>query len=108
MTLARATVCPRSIETRRSLPFHPLLQVELMLKVASGEKLPSSMIGAPIPILGHAFESRVYAEDPFRGFLPSTGRLSKYAEPTSFSSHDPYLAEPYSSKTDRLVPSQCC
>jgi propionyl-CoA carboxylase alpha chain len=66
--------------------------VELMIRVAAGDRLPASLTGAPVPILGHAFESRVYAEDPFRGFLPSTGRLSTYVEPQSFASHDPYLA----------------
>lgn len=40
--------------------------VELMIKVGAGEKLPSHLTGAPVPILGHAFESRVYAEDPDR------------------------------------------
>jgi propionyl-CoA carboxylase alpha chain len=66
--------------------------VELMIRVAAGERLPASLTGSPVPILGHAFESRVYAEDPFRGFLPSTGRLSRYAEPQSFGSVDPFLA----------------
>jgi propionyl-CoA carboxylase alpha chain len=65
--------------------------VELMIKVAAGEKLPSSITGSPVPILGHAFESRVYAEDPFRGFLPSTGRLAKYAEPQTFVDRDAYV-----------------
>ena len=69
--------------------------VDLMIRVAAGEKLPD--LGVPhykdarMPILGHAFESRVYAEDPFRGFLPSTGRLSKYVEPPKFLERDPYL-----------------
>jgi propionyl-CoA carboxylase alpha chain len=66
--------------------------VELMIRVAAGETLPSHMIGAPMPIRGHAFESRVYAEDPFRGFLPSTGRLSRYIEPQTFADRDPYLS----------------
>jgi propionyl-CoA carboxylase alpha chain len=66
--------------------------VELMIRVAAGEPLPTHMIGAPMPIRGHAFESRVYAEDPFRGFLPSTGRLSRYIEPQTFADRDPYLS----------------
>jgi len=66
--------------------------VELMIRVAAGEKLPSHLIGAHVPIIGHAFESRVYAEDPFRSFLPSTGRLSKYAEPGEAADRDPFLA----------------
>ena len=67
--------------------------VELMLRVAAGERLPASLTSGPVPIIGHAFESRVYAEDPFRGFLPSTGRLSRYVEPSAFAARDPYLAE---------------
>lgn len=65
--------------------------VELMIRVAAGEKLPSSLVGSPVPINGWSFESRVYAEDPFRGFLPSTGRLSRYVEPQLFAREDPYL-----------------
>jgi propionyl-CoA carboxylase alpha chain len=67
--------------------------VELMIRVAAGERLPASLTGAPLPILGHAFESRVYAEDPFRGFLPSTGRMAQYAEPGTFADRDEYLAQ---------------
>ena len=66
--------------------------VELMLRVAAGERLPTSLTGAPVPFLGHAFEARVYAEDPLRGFLPSTGRLSRYVEPQQFRAQDAYLA----------------
>jgi propionyl-CoA carboxylase alpha chain len=50
-----------------------------------------SLTGAPLPITGHAFEARVYAEDPLRGFLPSTGRLSRYVEPAAFGGVDPFL-----------------
>jgi propionyl-CoA carboxylase alpha chain len=66
--------------------------VELMIRVAAGEKLPSHLIGSHVPIIGHAFESRVYAEDPFRSFLPSTGRLSKYSEPGEAADRDAFLA----------------
>jgi propionyl-CoA carboxylase alpha chain len=37
--------------------------------------------GANVRYTGHAIEARVYAEDPLRGFLPSTGPLVKYSEP---------------------------
>ena len=57
--------------------------VELMIRVAAGQALPKELLDAPLPILGHAVEARVYAEDPFRGFLPSTGRLEKYIEPVA-------------------------
>jgi propionyl-CoA carboxylase alpha subunit len=53
--------------------------VELMIRVAAGEKLPISQ--ADVGIRGWAIESRVYAEDPFRNFLPSTGRLVYYRPP---------------------------
>ncbi|MCK4939825.1 MAG: acetyl/propionyl-CoA carboxylase subunit alpha, partial [Rhodospirillaceae bacterium] len=53
--------------------------VELMIRIAAGEKLPFSQ--KDLKINGWAIESRVYAEDPFRGFLPSIGRISKYSEP---------------------------
>ncbi len=53
--------------------------VELMIRVADGEKLPITQ--ADVGINGWAIESRVYAEDPFRNFLPSTGRLVYYRPP---------------------------
>jgi len=53
--------------------------VELMIRVAAGEKLPISQ--SDVPIHGWAIESRVYAEDPTRNFLPSTGRLVYYRPP---------------------------
>src|SRR5215213_9424410 len=53
--------------------------VEQMIRVAAGEKLAMSQ--ADIGIEGWAIENRVYAEDPYRGFLPSTGRLVRYQPP---------------------------
>jgi propionyl-CoA carboxylase alpha chain len=53
--------------------------VELMLHVAAGEKLPLTQ--ADVPLEGWAIESRIYAEDPFRNFLPSTGRLRYFRPP---------------------------
>jgi propionyl-CoA carboxylase alpha chain len=53
--------------------------VEQMIRVAAGEKLPFGQ--KDIALSGWAIEARVYAEDPLRGFLPSTGRLSRYREP---------------------------
>jgi propionyl-CoA carboxylase alpha chain len=53
--------------------------VEQMIRVAFGEKL--AMTQADIGIDGWAIENRVYAEDPYRGFLPSTGRLERYDPP---------------------------
>jgi len=53
--------------------------VELMIKVAAGERLPLKQ--EDVEIRGWAVESRIYAEDPFRIFLPSTGRLVKYMAP---------------------------
>ena len=69
--------------------------VELMLRVAAGNKLPDHLRHAEgsqefqdkkcwsVPFKGWSFESRVYAEDPLRGFLPSIGNLQRYLEPTS-------------------------
>ena len=53
--------------------------VELMIKVAAGEKLPLTQEG--VTLTGWAMETRVYAEDPFRNFMPSTGRLVRYIPP---------------------------
>ena len=53
--------------------------VEQMIRVAAGEKL--SIAQKDVTLTGWAVESRVYAEDPFRNFLPSIGRLVKYRPP---------------------------
>jgi len=53
--------------------------VEQMIRVAAGEAL--SFTQDDVKIDGWAIENRVYAEDPYRGFLPSTGRLSRYNPP---------------------------
>jgi len=53
--------------------------VEWMIRVAAGEKLPFRQ--QDIALEGWAVEARVYAEDPFRNFLPSIGRLTRYQPP---------------------------
>jgi propionyl-CoA carboxylase alpha chain len=53
--------------------------VEQMIRVAYGEKLAFGQ--DDIKIDGWSIENRVYAEDPYRGFLPSTGRLTRYKPP---------------------------
>jgi len=53
--------------------------VEMMIRVAAGEKL--ALAQDDVTLTGWAMESRVYAEDPFRNFMPSIGRLSGYREP---------------------------
>jgi propionyl-CoA carboxylase alpha chain len=53
--------------------------VEEMLKVAAGEKL--SIKQKDVKLKGSAIETRIYAEDPQRNFLPSTGRLVRYRPP---------------------------
>jgi propionyl-CoA carboxylase alpha chain len=53
--------------------------VEQMIRVAYGEAL--SFTQADVKLEGWAIENRVYAEDPYRGFLPSTGRLVRYRPP---------------------------
>ncbi|WP_010215453.1 acetyl-CoA carboxylase biotin carboxylase subunit [Sphingomonas sp. PAMC 26621] len=55
--------------------------VELMIRVAAGEALPFAQ--DDVKLNGWAIENRVYAEDPYRGFLPSTGRLVRYQPPES-------------------------
>ncbi len=54
--------------------------VEMMIRVAAGEKLPLTQ--DHVKLKGWAIESRIYAEDPFRNFLPSIGRLVRYLPPT--------------------------
>ncbi|MGN6570487.1 MAG: acetyl-CoA carboxylase biotin carboxylase subunit [Pseudolabrys sp.] len=53
--------------------------VEQMIRVAAGEKLAIKQ--SDVKLTGWAVESRVYAEDPYRKFLPSTGRLTRYRPP---------------------------
>src|SRR5579863_1564449 len=53
--------------------------VEQMLRIAYGEKL--AIRQGDVKLKGWAVETRVYAEDPARGFLPSTGRLTRYRPP---------------------------
>jgi propionyl-CoA carboxylase alpha chain len=57
--------------------------VEQMIRVAAGEKL--AMAQKDVALTGWAVESRLYAEDPFRNFLPSIGRLVKYRPPAEVS-----------------------
>ena len=61
--------------------------VEMMIRVANGEKLP--MTQADVKRNGWAIECRINAEDPFRNFLPSTGRLVRFQTPvqTMFQSN---------------------
>jgi len=54
--------------------------VEQMIRVANGEKL--NVKQNSIKLNGWAMESRLYAEDPYRNFLPSIGRLTRYRPPT--------------------------
>lgn len=54
--------------------------VELMIKIAAGESIPFNQEG--VTLTGWSLETRVYAEDPLRDFMPSTGRLVRYAEPS--------------------------
>ncbi|KQP22099.1 acetyl/propionyl/methylcrotonyl-CoA carboxylase subunit alpha [Pseudorhodoferax sp. Leaf267] len=65
--------------------------VELMIRVAAGEKLPLTQ--AEVKRDGWAIECRINAEDPFRNFLPSTGRLVRFAPPreTMFSADTEHL-----------------
>lgn len=60
--------------------------VEWQLRVASGEPLPKKQ--ADISMNGWAFEARLYAEDPARGFLPATGRLTELSFPEGTSRVD--------------------
>ena len=57
--------------------------VEQMIRVAAGERL--AIAQEDVRLNGWAVESRIYAEDPYRGFVPSTGRLVKYRPPAEGS-----------------------
>ncbi len=60
--------------------------VEQMIRVANGEKLKLKQ--SDIGIHGWAIENRLYAEDPYRGFLPSIGRLTRYRPPEEIATDD--------------------
>ncbi|HEY8872383.1 MAG TPA: acetyl/propionyl/methylcrotonyl-CoA carboxylase subunit alpha [Stellaceae bacterium] len=60
--------------------------VELMIRIAAGEKLPFDQAG--VHQTGWAIEARVYAEDPARNFLPSIGRLVHYRPPVADSGEE--------------------
>ena len=62
--------------------------VEQMIRAAAGEKLGFSQ--ADVGIGGWAIETRVYAEDPYRNFLPSIGRLVRYQPPSQASHQSPF------------------
>src|SRR5260370_28713796 len=53
--------------------------VEWMIRIAAGEKL--ALKQSAVKLEGAAIEARIYAEDPLRNFLPSIGRLVRYAPP---------------------------
>jgi len=57
--------------------------VEQMIRIAAGEKL--TLEQADVKLAGWAVETRVYAEDPYRNFLPSIGRLTRYRPPAERS-----------------------
>jgi propionyl-CoA carboxylase alpha chain len=59
--------------------------VEQMIRIAAGERL--SIKQDDVKLNGWAIESRVYAEDPYRNFLPSTGRLTRYRPPQEGSAN---------------------
>ena len=65
--------------------------VEQMIRVAAGETLAFTQ--EDVRLNGWAIENRVYAEDPYRGFLPSIGRLVRYAPPADAPA--PYAATPF-------------
>ncbi|RPI16811.1 MAG: ATP-grasp domain-containing protein [Lysobacterales bacterium] len=91
--------------------------VEWQLRIASGEPLPLAQ--EQVPRRGHAVEARLYAEDPERGFLPSTGRLERVRWPTELPHvrvdtgvrtgdevsihYDPMLAKVIAWGSDRLA-----
>lgn len=60
--------------------------VEQMIRVAAGEKLAFGQ--ADVKLNGWAIESRLYAEDPYRNFLPSIGRLTRYRPPAEGTNDD--------------------
>ncbi len=76
--------------------------VEQMIRVAAGEPLAFGQ--DDVTLTGWAVENRVYAEDPYRGFLPSIGRLIRYAPPES--EETPYVSPADTSPQRRLRSSR--
>ena len=74
--------------------------VELMIRVAAGEPLPLTQ--AEVKRQGWAIECRINAEDPFRSFLPSTGRLVRFQPPTE-TMHAANTADLYGVRVDTGV-----
>ena len=74
--------------------------VELMIRVAAGEKLPLTQ--ADVQRNGWAMECRINAEDPFRNFLPSTGRLVRF-QPPAQTMHQSNTADLYGVRVDTGV-----
>ncbi len=88
--------------------------VELQLRIAAGE--PLSLSQEDVKLTGHAVEARIYAEDPANGFLPSTGRVGLYREPSELrfdsgiaagseigTHYDPMLAKAIAHAGDRAA-----
>ena len=76
--------------------------VEQMIRVAAGEKLAFGQ--DDVTLTGHAIENRVYAEDPYRGFLPSTGRLVRYNPPHAVET--PYFPAPQHRSASEPAPEE--
>ncbi|MBQ0919002.1 acetyl/propionyl/methylcrotonyl-CoA carboxylase subunit alpha [Hydrogenophaga aromaticivorans] len=74
--------------------------VELMIRVAAGEQLPLTQ--ADVQRNGWAIECRINAEDPFRNFLPSTGRLVRF-QPPAQTMHQSNTADLYGVRVDTGV-----
>ena len=91
--------------------------VEWQLRVASGERLPLTQ--GEVRQGGHAIEARIYSEDPRRGFLPSVGRVRRFAHPPTGAGwrvdtgiadgdmisvhYDPMIAKVIASGSDRAA-----
>jgi propionyl-CoA carboxylase alpha chain len=77
--------------------------VEQMIRVAAGE--PLGFAQDDVKLNGWAVENRVYAEDPYRGFLPSIGRLVRYAPPAAEAHQEPVRASgaPYTRVDDGVA-----
>ncbi|MCA2008959.1 acetyl-CoA carboxylase biotin carboxylase subunit [Tritonibacter mobilis] len=64
--------------------------VEQMIRVAAGKEL--SITQDDVKLTGWAIENRLYAEDPYRNFLPSIGRLTRYRPPAETAAYTPGVA----------------